>query len=319
MQDAADDERGSQTDEPGEKNSGEAERRPWGALPPEVPDEAARGWLTLQRSGAPLEKEYRTVCEAMARCGVSTTSFDAKSYDKRAVEQARDMWHFRMEVEHRSTSVFSALCAQLMEANAGLDAKVVMLRMAQDELRHTETCGNVVRAMGAEPERVVPLGVTPLAVHKGCTPEERALRNVIYTTCLSEMIAVARFVESLDTMSDPFLRDQTRLLLSDEILHGQFGFHYLESWRPWLERHPETLAGVTKYLTHAFVILEEALAGPRPSPHDTLTDDERALGLPDPQTQRDVFYGTIEQAVVPGLDRFGIDATKAWATRRRLA
>lgn len=275
------------------------------------------GLLTITSSGTPLEKEYREIATAMTRCKQTVHTFDPKPYDPRAVESARAMWLARMEFEHRSTAVFSNLVAQLMEANATLDAKVVMLRMAQDELRHTETCGRVVQALGGEPVCRVNLRVSPLATHRGCSPEERALRNVLYTTCLSEMVAVARFVDTLDTMTDPYLRDMTRLLLSDEILHGQFGFHYLQAWRPWLDAHPDVRASLERYLRHAFAVLEEALAGPPVSRSVRLTEDEIALGLPDPVRTRDVFYGTLEGAVVPGLENLGLDAGTAWRTRRK--
>lgn len=279
--------------------------------------DGTRTLLGLAGSATPLEKEYRAVCEAMSRVQHKEVRFDAGAYDPRAVEKVREMWRERMAFEHRSTAVFSQLAAQLMEANASLDAKVVMLRMAQDELRHTETCGLVVEALGAKASYSTDLTVAPLAVHRGCTPEERALRNVLYTTCLSEMVAVARFVDALDTMTDPFLRESTRLLLSDEILHGQFGFHYLQAWRPWLDEHPEVIAGLERYLRHAFVILEEALAGPPPDLAPEVTPDEIALGFSDPDRSRDVFYGTMQEAVVPGLERLGVGAEKAWRTRQR--
>lgn len=271
--------------------------------------------LGIQSSGTALEKEYRTVADAMERCSRNVPKFDATPYDPAVVEDVCQQWLQRMEVEHRSTTVFSALTAQLMEANATLDAKAVMLRMAQDELRHTETCGRVVRELGGVPERSVDLSVVPLAVHRTCIPEERALRNVIYTTCMSEMVAVARFVDTLDEMTDPYLRDVTRMILSDEILHGQYGFHYLEGCKDWLATQPEVLAGLKKYLRHAFKVIEDALAGPPVRPAHR-TADEIALGVPCPARSRDVFYGTMEEAVVPGLERFGIEAGWAWKNRQ---
>jgi hypothetical protein len=149
------------------------------------------------------------------------------------------------------------------------------------------------------------------------SPEERALRNVLYTTSLSEMVAVAMLVDELDRTTDPFLREAVRQILSDEVLHGQFGFHYLEAWRPWLDRHPEAVAGLERYLQHAFVVIEAELAGPPRAPKK-LTDDEQALGLPDGARHRDIFYGAMEQAIVPGLERLGIAAGKSWRERRRL-
>jgi hypothetical protein len=274
------------------------------------------GELTLAGSGTPLEKEYRAVCEAMNRGVALPATFDRGGYDPRAVASCLAMWELRMDAEHRSTAVFSALTAQLMEANATLDAKVVMLRMAQDELRHTETCGRVIEALGGTARRTIELEVAPLAVHRGCSPEERALRNVIYTTCMSEMVAVARFVETLDQTTDPYMREATRMLLADEVLHGQYGFHYLAAWQPWLDAHGEVRASLHRYLRHAFAVLEGALGGRLPEGVPRPTDDERALGVGDPEAALEVFYNTIEHAVAPGLDRFGLDATTAWRNRR---
>jgi hypothetical protein len=118
----------------------------------------------------------------------------------------------------------------------------------------------------------------------------------------------------LDTMSDPFLRDVTRQLLSDEVLHGQFGFHYLEAWKDWLETHPEVIASLGRYLKHAFAVLERQLSGVGAPPKD-LSADDRALGLPDPARLPETFYLTVTGAIVPGLERFGIEAGKAWAER----
>jgi len=276
-----------------------------------------RAKLTIAFSGTPIEKEYHLVDDGIRRTEALVTTFDAGAYDARAVAVVRDGWSMRMAAEHRSTAVFGALALQLIEANASLDSKLVMFRMAQDELRHTETCGDVVRGLGGEPEILTDVSVAPLATHRGASPEERALRNVIYTTCLSEMIAVARLVDELESTSDPFLRDATRRLLADEVLHGQFGFHYLEASRDWLEQHGEVVASLGRYLQHAFAVLEAALAGGAPRTR-TLTDDERALGMQPAERGREIFYQTIEHAIVPGLERFGIDARTSWRERRRL-
>lgn len=111
------------------------------------------------------------------------------------------------------------------------------------------------------------------------------------------------------------LKDITRQLLSDEVLHGQFGFLYLEEWKGWLEANPQVLASLARYLRHAFVVLERQLSGAGAAPK-ALTEDERALGMPDPARLPETFYATIEGAIVPGLERFGIEAGKAWRERR---
>jgi hypothetical protein len=273
--------------------------------------------LDARTSETPIEKEYRAICEALARVPAEAPAFDRAAYSAKSIAKLIAGWRLRMEFEHRSSMVFAQLAGQLYEANATLDAKVVMLRMAQDELRHTETCARVVAALGGEPTVETELEVQPLARHAGIGAEERALRNVVYTTCCSEMIACARFVATLDRTRDPFLRHALRTLLADEILHGQFGFHYLEAWSPWLAAHPEVARSLERYLVHAFAVIEGELA-PKGT-FATLGEEESALGIDDPTLAREVFYGTMEGAVVPGLSRFGIDAATSWRERKRLA
>lgn len=279
-----------------------------------------RARLVATPSPTALAEEAARLERALDRVGPSAHRFDASLYAPEAVRTVAAQWRYRMAFEHRSSMVFSQLAAQLYEANASLDAKLVMLRMSADELRHTGTCAAVIEALepaGGVASVEVDLEVAPLARHGNASPEERALRNVVYTTCMSEMVACARFVATLDRTTDPFLRDAMRRLLADEVLHGQFGFHYLAAQREWLERHGEIRASIERYLVHAFAVIEEELA-PAP-PFASLTDDEKALGADDFALAREVFYGTMEGAVVPGLVQQGIDAATAWRTRRKLA
>jgi len=277
-------------------------------------DAKAAKLLGLPGTTTPIEKEYRAIADAMIRCNRSVHSFDASAYDPASVAAARRVWQVRMDAEYRSTSVFSAMTAQLMEAGASLDSVAVVLRMAQDEVRHAEVCGEVIAALGGDVRIQPPADIPPLARHPGASPEERALRNVIYGCCLSEIVNTARFVDMLDTMTDPYLRDVTRQLLSDEVLHGQFGYHYLEAWRGWLDVHPEVKVSLGRYLRHAFAVLERQLSGAGAPPRE-LSADDRALGMPDPARLPETFYQTITCAIVPGLERFGIDAGAAWTSR----
>lgn len=272
--------------------------------------------LSAARSGTPLDGERDAIETGLARIAPSSAVFDRTRWDPAAIDTLKQQWTFRMAFEHRSSMVFSQLAQQLFEANASLDAKIVMLRMAQDELRHTATCAEVLAALGAEPQVEASLEVEPLARHGSASVEERALRNVIYTTCMSEMVACARFVATLDRTTDPFMRDVNRRLLADEVLHGQFGFHYVEAWRPWLDAHPDVNARLERYLVHAFAVIEGELA-PAP-PFRPLSPDETALGADDAALAREVFYGTTEHAIVPGLERLGLAAGKSWRERRRL-
>lgn len=270
--------------------------------------------LHFARSKTPIADEYAFVSRTMMRCERQVTTFDRESYAPAAIEKVRDMWLRRMESEHRSASVFAVMCNQLMEAGATIDMAGIALRMAQDELRHGEVCAEVVVALGGEAVREVSAVTAPVAVHAGCSAEERALRNVIYGCCLTETVNSARFVDALESTTDPFLRDVTRQLLSDETLHAQFGFHYLTAWQAWLDAHDEARRSISRYLHFAFAVLERDLSGRSMSSVEP-SAEELALGLPSARRTREIFYVTVEGAVLPALDRFGLDATAAWKAR----
>jgi hypothetical protein len=268
-------------------------------------------------SGTANAREHRAIDKALSRLEPVTFAWDWQALDPHLVGVLRTTWRERMRVEHRSSAVFGQLALQLIEAGAHLDEQVVMMRMAQDELRHTATCAEIVRALGGDLAIDHELTVAPLATHRGASLVERALRNVIYTTCLSEMVACARFVATLETTTDPMMHAALTRLLSDEALHGRFGFHYLEARADLLRADAALRDSLSRYLVHAFAVIEPELA-PAP-PFRPLSDDERAFGLEDPELAHDLFYATMREAVIPGLERFGLAAEHAFATRRRLA
>jgi hypothetical protein len=270
--------------------------------------------VTIACSGTRTERWYRDIVAVVARCTPNDARFDIAACDPALVAKLRALWLHRMESEHRSTAVFASLAWQLMEAGASLDQKAMVLSMAHDELRHTELCGRVVETLGGEARCEVENVSAQMPAHRGCSPEERALRNVIYGSCMSEVVNSARFVALLDATKDPFMRNATRQLLADEVTHAQFGFYYLDAWQPWLEVHPEVRASIARYLRYAFAVYERNQAGGDGS-FVRRSDDELSVGLPDPSQNRDVFYQTLEHAVLPGLERYGIEATNAWRTR----
>ncbi len=262
-----------------------------------------------------LRREFLAIENGAQRTTVANPSFDRSLYEPATIERALVAWSGRLVVEHRSSTVFTQLALQLFDAGASVDCQVVMLRMAQDELRHAGTCRDVIAALGGNTAHVeLTSAAAPLAQHAGCSLQQRALRNVIYTTCMSELVACGRFVAGLETMTDPYFRDVQRVLLADERLHGQFGFLYLDDQREWLASHPEECRALERFLEVAFATIEVELAPPKGSPK--FSDDDNALGLEHPDVAHDVFYGTMLHAVIPGLEAFGVHAEEAWKKRK---
>ena len=263
-----------------------------------------------------LADEYRAVVLGIARAPLAPPPFELAAYDPRSLAAARAHWRKRMVDEYESTTVFSALAAQLVDAGATLDAPVVALRMAQDEFRHAEICGDVVVALGAQKQtRYTPV-VRPLPVHADCSKEERALRNVIVTS-ISESYSAAFFVASLDRMEDPYLRTVTKSLLADETLHARFAFHYLSAWSAWLATRPHVRASLSRYLERAFAACERDFV--RPEAAQGAGDDADRLGLVPRAEANALFFATMRDAVAPALDTFGLAATTAFERLERRA
>jgi hypothetical protein len=196
-------------------------------MPPAQPDER---WLTAALSGTPIAEEYRFVDAALRPCEPMAHTFDPARHCPEVIQKARRWWLAAMRSEYESASVFIDMATQLRKIAGPLDVQTVVLRMAQDELRHAAICARVVEAMGGEAK--IPAGQLPRAMpHPDCGADESVLREIIYGCCLSEMVNVARLAKSVGEVGDPFVRDAFRLLLADERLHAQFGFHYLESRR----------------------------------------------------------------------------------------
>jgi hypothetical protein len=267
-------------------------------------------------SSTPLADEYRAQASALRRCAPAVAPFDPSGYRPETIAKLRDLWRVRMQSEYESSVVFTDMARLLMEAGASLDAQAVVLRMAHDELRHADLAARAVETFGGD---ATMRPRTPAVVRDAkSTPEELALRTVIYGCCLSETINAARFVDALETTDDPYVRELLRQLLSDERMHAQFGYHYLDAWRPWLDAHHDVRRRLGTYLEYAFAVLERDLSGLRAEsdPAPALDDEQRAVGLPDLARLPKTFYATVEGAIVPGLDRFGLGATAAWNARR---
>ena len=238
-------------------------------------------------------------------------AFDPAPYSSSALERARRLWTARTTAEHESALIFAGLMPFALEAGASVDVQMVIAGMAEDEMRHALICAEVARALGTEPPGpaappVFPRSTRPIA--------EQFLRHVIFGNCLTETVNVARLVDASEHARDPFFRDALLALLTDEIRHARFGFVLVTEWAPWLLVHPDTVLALDAFLPEAFAALEKALSGVG-APRDGYGDDDRALGSPNPAHLPDTFYVTVEQAIIPGLDRLGLAASAAWNAR----
>jgi len=96
-------------------------------------------WVTAELSGTPIVDEYLFVDKALRPCEPMGHVFDPARHAPEAIQKARRWWLEAMQSEYESTTVFIDLATQLRQIAGPLDVQTVVLRMAQDELRHAAT------------------------------------------------------------------------------------------------------------------------------------------------------------------------------------
>ncbi|MEM9188121.1 MAG: hypothetical protein AAGF12_03005 [Myxococcota bacterium] len=279
------------------------------------------GVLRFDLSDGPLRAEHERLLRTVLRRGAAAPErqpdeqIDIASLDPTTVRAARRVWRQRMVNEHQSATVFSRLLPQLIEAEASLDTKTSVLRMSMDELRHGALCADVVTALGGTPTMEMNLESQPLPEHPGCTPLERVLRNAMFVGCLAETVAVAFTAEERELTTDPFVRRVIGQISADEVLHARFGWAFAKEAVPELDDAARTRTH--RWLSVAFAFLEQESMREVPSafPPGELVAQGQSVGLcHNPETRR-LFYETVADAIVPGLEALGLHAQRAWDRR----
>ena len=193
---------------------------------------------------------------------------------------------------------------------AGLPAEETyrVADMVRQELDHARLCAKVLVAIGAEPVADLP-ELADVPSHEDATsPLEAVLRNVISIGCCSETVAVALVATERELAGPPALRRVLDQILRDEIKHSRFGWRLVSRIAPSLSSRERASLG--EYLVDAFAhqvrfhapFLEMPCArGPG-----------LALGAPHGRSNWLVFTTTMDDIVVPGLERCGLPAREAW-------
>lgn len=279
--------------------------------------------LDFELGQSPLRAEHERLLRTALRRGPAPEDLDptiaVESYEPRALDAARHVWRQRMVNEHHSATVFSAMLPQMVACGAALPFKTALLRMAMDELRHGALCARVVESLGGEPSVQVSLRTAPLPAHPGCTPLETALRNAMFVGCLAETVAVAFTAEERERTEEPFVKAVITQISADESLHARFGWAFAREAAPHLDA--DAMRRTNGWLRTAFRYLEREEMREVPDvrpPSDALRDEGLRLGVCENPATRELFYETVHEAILPGLDALGFDAHRAWRERHAL-
>jgi hypothetical protein len=221
-------------------------------------------------------------------------------------------WRGRMINEHSSARVFDGLSKQLEAAGCDRDLVAEVRRFADEERRHGILCGAVVEALGGEALAEVPEGEPYPAHDDAASPLEAALRNMLSICCLSETVAVSLIGAERIEMPAGDLRDLLTKIYADEVGHSRFGWRTLGQLAPQLDA--TTKERLADYLEVAFAHLEEHELAHLPESSQPPPEGV-ALGLCSGADARSLFFDTVEQVIVPGLENHGIPARRAWQNR----
>lgn len=241
---------------------------------------------------------------------------DTGALDPRIVRAGRRVWALRMINEHRSAAVFSRLLPQLMACGAPLEYATSAMRMAADELHHGALCAQMTRALGGELRLPESIDTVALPEHPDATPLERCLRNVLFIGCLAETVAVAFTTEEREQTTEPVAKRTITQISADEILHARFGWSFVKEAAPELDA--DAKARTSAWLRVAFAYLEREEMNEVPDvtpPSAELLAQALSVGVCDNRATRELFYETVDDVILPGLEAAGLAAHDAWARR----
>lgn len=228
-------------------------------------------------------------------------------------ESARETWLGRMVNELSSATVFEGLAAQIRRAGLPEELAEECLAFAAEERRHGVLCGAVVEALGGAALAPVPER-DAYPDHDDVTPKEALVRNLLSISCSSETVAVALIGAERLEMPDGELRDLLTTIWADEIGHARFGWRLVAEIVPTLD--DAARGRLSAYLAVVLGHLEDhelahLPAGPAPPAEGA------ALGLCSGKDARHLFYSTVDEVILPGLEAVGLEARRAWRLRHR--
>jgi hypothetical protein len=234
-----------------------------------------------------------------------------EDYDARTREAGRRSFVLRALDEQRSLLAFSELLAELCEAGAPVDVIGSMTRIVRDEALHVDLCGRIVEALGGfgddapEPHWVRSDRRLPLHL--------RILRSVVGSCCIGETVSVQMIAGVRKSACDPVVAPVLTQMLADESFHSRFGWWWLEAHTLTDDEH----AYLEKWLPKVFRAIEE---GARPTKQALERQASRPyvaspFGSMSATEREAAFMKAVEETILPGLTKAGVDAARLWQAR----
>jgi bacterioferritin (cytochrome b1) len=215
---------------------------------------------------------------------------------------ARRLWENRLVSELEAAQRFSALVPTLATLGASKAVIAMVERAAADELRHADSCRDLVRHFGGAPDSSTQAVCLQPVAPPSILGRDRVLYEIVAQSCVTETLSTALLGELVTRARDPRCRQVMHSILRDEVNHSRLGWAYLA------EEHARGLGDcvgpflpslLDATLGDGFFSLPAAV-GPQPT-------ELAGLGSLELSERQRIVRETLLQVVFPGLDRFGID------------
>ena len=216
---------------------------------------------------------------------------------------AAEAWAFRARVEQEAALRFDRLAAVVAGFDAGSPVPAMMRRAADDERRHTDLCARLAASLGS-PVRLEPVEL-PAIAPQSLDERRAALYEIVAACCITETESMATLTTLLAGESDPEVREVLHAISKDEVVHSRMGWAHLS--RESTSAEVGFLGALVPGMLSGTI--DEALLGPPPVDEDA--EGLLQLGVLPHAKKREVFLGTLEQVVFPGLERFGVSPEPA--------
>ncbi|MFO0608601.1 MAG: ferritin-like domain-containing protein [Polyangiales bacterium] len=230
-------------------------------------------------------------------------------------DHVRRQWLMRVEAEYRSAILTQELTLWLMQAGASPDLLRDGLRIAEDELVHSELSMETYLAAGGDRGPTLARESLSLPRRPHEPLENDILRAGVDAFCLGETVAVPLFKNLRDGCTVPVARKALDRILRDEVRHRAFGWTLLE-WLLETPSGPSLRTVIGRELAHWFGRIRRSYAPAYAVRLDTVSDVDRAWGLMAPARYAAVVERTWERDWQPRFARLGVDAAPAWEAAR---
>ncbi|HWE24907.1 MAG TPA: ferritin-like domain-containing protein [Myxococcales bacterium] len=219
------------------------------------------------------------------------------------------VWALRTRVEHEAARRFDRLAGAIARFDPESPLPHLLRNAADDERRHAALCATLSAAYGGA---ATDAGADPPIAPREMSIREAVLYEMVAACCITETESVATVTTLLANELEPGVEKVLREIARDEVVHGRMGWAHLAR-----EASTRDVSFLSRWIPAMLAgSVDETLFSPAVSLDES--DGLLAHGVLPAARKREVFLGTLEEVVLPGLKKFGIDVqpARAWLAER---